>query len=72
MFFVGAYDRCDFESGLCTWTQLTTDEADLIRIRGLNVGQYDHTTDSQNGKVVQYQESQYGLLNIFLNIVCGL
>ena len=45
-----AYKRCDFETGLCSWEQLTTDEADWVRVKGSSVSLDDHTTDSQDGE----------------------
>ncbi|XP_022097778.1 MAM and LDL-receptor class A domain-containing protein 1-like isoform X1 [Acanthaster planci] len=53
-----SYNRCDFESGLCNWEQLTTEEADWQRVPAAGVGMEDHTADSPNGYLVTIGLSQ--------------
>nr|XP_054757007.1 MAM and LDL-receptor class A domain-containing protein 1-like [Lytechinus pictus] len=60
-----AYNRCDFESGLCDWDQMTEDDLDWTTVQASTSSylSFDHTLDSNSGYflvVSQYQQSSPG------------
>ncbi|XP_030849653.1 MAM and LDL-receptor class A domain-containing protein 2 [Strongylocentrotus purpuratus] len=59
------YNRCDFESGLCDWVQMTDDDLDWNTIQASTSAylKFDHTLDSERGSILvvnQYQQSSSG------------
>ncbi|PIK60268.1 putative MAM and LDL-receptor class A domain-containing protein 1 isoform X2 [Apostichopus japonicus] len=58
----GNYNRCDFQNGLCDWTQLNDDDFDWRRNKGGtgtdNTGpDYDHTTGTVDGYYIYIEIS---------------
>ena len=52
IFFTDAYSRCDFETDLCDWTQLTEDDSDWTMVQASATASlgFDHTLDNDAGR----------------------
>lgn len=52
---LATYNRCDFESGLCDWVQMTDDDLDWNTMQASTSAylKFDHTLDSERGKDTQ-------------------
>ncbi|XP_071851180.1 MAM and LDL-receptor class A domain-containing protein 1-like isoform X5 [Apostichopus japonicus] len=57
----GEYQRCDFETSMCRWNQMSGDDGEWVRQVVGDLPPTDHTTGSSNGKVLLLGSSSNSL-----------